>query len=100
MEALLLETPAEQRTGFCFNRMSLQVKLGRKVRGARASAKWIGNILSRIGEAAGVKVNDRTGKCASAQDLRRTTAQDAGRLSSKLPHIPGTDCQLQITLRR
>ena len=33
-------------------------------------------MISRIGKAAGVKVNEKSGKCASAHDLRRTTAQD------------------------
>ena len=76
LEALLLETPEAQRFGFCFNPMSLQVKLGRKVRNPRPSADWVGKIICRIGRAAGIQVNDKTGKCASAQDLRRTTAQD------------------------
>lgn len=76
LESLLLETPEQQRFGFCFNPLSLQVKLGRKVRSPRPSAHWVGKIISRIGKAAGVQVNDKTGKCASAQDLRRTTAQD------------------------
>ena len=47
-----------------------------KVRNQRPSANWVGKIICRIGKAAAVQVNDKTGKCASAQDLRRTTAQD------------------------
>lgn len=73
---LLKETPENHRFGFCFNPMSLQVKQGRKVRFQRPSAKWVGKVISRIGKASGVKVNEKTGKCASAHDLRRTTAQD------------------------
>jgi len=86
-ESVLLETPADQRTGWVFNPGSLQLRIGRKVRHQRPDAEWVGKVVARIGRAAGVIVeppDERTGrpiKYASAHDLRRSCAErllDAG----------------------
>ena len=80
-ETVLLETPPEQRTGWVFNPLSLQLRLGRKVRRERPAAEWVGRVVSRIGEAAGIVVeqaDERTGrpiKHASAHDLRRSCGE-------------------------
>lgn len=80
-EALLLETPPEQRQGWVFNPQSLQVKLGRKVTFQRPDAEWVGKIIARIGKKAGIIVepeDQRTGrptKFASAHDLRRSCGE-------------------------
>jgi integrase len=80
-EALLLETPAEQRHGWVFNPRSLQSKSGRKVRHQRPAAEWVGKVIARIGKKAGVEVepaDERTGrptKYASAHDLRRSCGE-------------------------
>ena len=62
--------------GWAFNPMSLQTKLGRRVRHQRPDAEWIGKVISRIGAAAGVivrpAVGDRQPKYASAHDPRRS----------------------------
>ena len=55
-EVLLLETPKAGRFGWVFNPMSLQTKLRRRVRYQRPDAEWVGKVISRIGEAAGVIV--------------------------------------------
>ncbi|HEY3393490.1 MAG TPA: site-specific integrase, partial [Lacipirellulaceae bacterium] len=61
------------------NPISLQVKLKRRVRQQRPSAKWVGKIISRIGKKAGVIVRPAKGKSkakfASAHDLRRSCAE-------------------------
>lgn len=79
LESLLLETPEPQRFGWVFNPMSLQTKLGRSVRHRRSKAEWVGKIVSRCGEAAGVivraAVGARAAKYASAHDLRRSCAE-------------------------
>lgn len=72
-ERLLLSVPVEDRTGWVFNPGSLQGKLGRSERHGRPNAEWVGKVISRIGKAARVVVNDKSGKFASAHDLRRTT---------------------------
>lgn len=86
-ESLLLETPEEDRKGWVFNPLSLQLRLGRRVRQSRLNAEWVGKVISRIGKAAGVIVdpgNEQTGKppkYASSHDLRRSCAErllDAG----------------------
>lgn len=86
-EAVLLETPAEERTGWVFNPLSLQLKLRRKVRHQRPESDWVGKVISRIGKEAGIVVeqaDERTGrpvKHASAHDLRRSCGErlrDAG----------------------
>ena len=86
-EAVLLEAPESQRSGWVFNPESLQARVGRKARHERLQAEWVGKVISRIGQAAGVIVtpeNIATGspaKYASAHDLRRTCAErmlDAG----------------------
>lgn len=79
LEALLLETPALERFGWVFNPMSLQTKLGRSVRHQRPNAEWIGKVISKVGEAAGIVVrvaggDDGQAKYASAHDLRRSCA--------------------------
>jgi integrase len=80
-EAVLLETRPDRRTGWVFNPMSLQLRLGRKVRHRRPAAEWVGRIVSRIGEAAKIEVeqaDERTGrpiKYATAHDLRRSCGE-------------------------
>jgi integrase len=77
-EVVLLETPPEQRRGWVFEPLSLQLKVGRKVRHQRPDAEWVGKVIAKIGKAAGIVVelaNERTGKpvkFASAHDLRRS----------------------------
>jgi integrase len=77
-EALLQRTPDDQRTGWAFNPLSLQTKLGRTVRHPRASSEWVGKVIGEIGVKAGVVVLTETGgksaKFASAHDLRRSCA--------------------------
>jgi len=80
-EAVLLETPPEHRTGWVFNPMSLQPRLGRKVRHRRPDTEWVGRVVSRIGRQAGIIVeqaDERTGrptKYATAHDLRRSCGE-------------------------
>lgn len=80
-EAILLETPKDQRTGWAFTPLSLQFKAGRKVRHKRPQADWVGKIISRIGKEAKIEVEAaqvRTGrpaKYASAHDLRRSCGE-------------------------
>jgi integrase len=66
----LLATPPAKRTGPVFN------PLPQRVKGARLTTHRVGEIISAIGQAAGVKVatDARTGrlKYASAHDLRRS----------------------------
>jgi integrase len=86
-EAVLLETHVGKRKGWVFNPSSLQLKMGRKPRHARPDAEWVGKVIARIGEEAGVEVepaDERTGrptKYATAHDLRRSCGErlrDAG----------------------
>jgi integrase len=86
-EAVLKETPTDQRKGWVFNPSSLQLKMGRKVRHQRPDAEWVGKVIARIGKEAGIEVepaDDRTGrptKYATAHDLRRSCGErlrDAG----------------------
>lgn len=80
-EAVLLETPPERRTGWVFNPMSLQLRLGREVCHRRPDAEWVGRVVSRIGKAAKIVVeqaNERTGrptKHVTAHDLRRSCGE-------------------------
>lgn len=78
-EALLLETPEPQRFGWVFNPISLQSNVGRRARQQRPLATWVGEVISRIGEAAGIVVRASAGdgrpKFASAHDLRRSCAE-------------------------
>jgi len=80
-ESLLLETPSEQRRGWVFDPLSLQLRIGRKVRHHRPGAEWVGKVVARIGKAAGVVVeqgNERTGrptKYATFHDLRRSCGE-------------------------
>ena len=86
-EAVLLETPEDQRTGWVFNPASLQTRLNRRVRHERFDAEWVGKVVSKIGKAAKVIVEPgddargRKPKYASSHDLRRSCAErllDAG----------------------
>jgi len=84
-ESLLMETPGDDRNGWVFNPLSLETKVGRKPRHERASAEWVGKVITRIGKRAGVVVTPAKGetpaKYASAHDLRRSLAErlyDAG----------------------
>lgn len=86
-EQILLETPSNQRTGWVFNPMSLQTKLGRKALQKRPLSEWVGKIISRIGKEAKIEVEaaqihtGRPAKYASAHDLRRSCGErlrDAG----------------------
>ncbi len=80
-EALLLETPLDDRTGWVFRPESLQMKEGRKPRHDRPDAEWVGKIISRIGKEAGVVVHpgdksrSRPAKFCSAHDLRRSCGE-------------------------
>jgi integrase len=77
-EAVLQEIQEGQRSGWVFNPASLQLKLGRKTEPRRPDAEWVGKVIARIGEAAGIEVepaDERTGrptKFATAHDLRRS----------------------------
>jgi hypothetical protein len=44
LEALLLETSERERFGWCFNPVSLQLKLNRPVRHQRPTAEWVSRI--------------------------------------------------------
>lgn len=78
-ERLLLSAQEFERFGWVVNPMSLQTKLGRRVRHQRPDAEWVGRIVSRIGEAAKIVVEPAKGnrkeKFASSHDLRRTCAE-------------------------
>jgi integrase len=78
-DELLRQTPDADRFGWAFNPMSLQTRLGRRVRHKRPSAEWVSKIVSRIGKAARIVVRGGTGeeaaKFASAHDLRRSCAE-------------------------
>ena len=64
---LLNDVPEDQRTGSVFN--------------LKGQWRWIGRRISKIGEAAGIVVNEKTGKFASAHDLRRAYGERwAGRV--------------------
>ena len=63
-EKLLMRIPKEARTGWVFDPLSLQLRLGRKVRHQRPDAEWVGKVISRIGTRARVEVapaNPKTG---------------------------------------
>ena len=86
-ESLLVETPEEDRTGWVFNPLSLQLRLGRRVRHERFKSEWVAKVITKIGKAARVIVEpgdeskDRKPKFASSHDLRRSCAErllDAG----------------------
>lgn len=80
-EGLLLETPVDQRRGWVFQPLSLQLRIGRKVRHHRPDPEWVGRVVARIGKAAGIIVqpaDERTGrptKYATAHDLRRSCGE-------------------------
>ena len=73
--------------GWLFHPLSLQLHLGRKVQHEPPAAEWVGKVVSRIGEAAGIVVaqaDERTGRpinYATAHDLCRSCGErlrDAG----------------------
>lgn len=80
-EALLNETPTEERTGWVFNPMPLRPSKEGQATAERLEAEWVGKIISRIGRKAIIEVepaNERTGrpaKFASAHDLRRSCGE-------------------------
>jgi len=80
-EKLLLETPVDQRTGWAFEPVSLQLQYGGKPQYPRLEAGWVGKVISKIGQKAKIEVapeNKQTGlpaKFASAHDLRRACGQ-------------------------
>ena len=80
-EAVLLQAPPQPRKGWVFNPISLQTRLGRKVRQSRPESDWVGKVIAQIGRAAGVEVepaDERTGrptKFATAHDLRRSCGE-------------------------
>ena len=86
-EALLLETPEDERTGWIFNPRSLQYHAGRAPRHERHDAEWVGKVITRIGKQAGIVVDSgdatrsKAVKYGSAHDLRRSCSDrlyDAG----------------------
>ena len=63
---LMLEAvPEDERTGFVFDLRATRHYSG------RLASKTVGSIVSEIGRAAGVIVNEETSKPASAHDYRR-----------------------------
>jgi integrase len=74
-----METPEAERAGWVLNPVSLQTKLGRSVRHERPNAEWVGKVISKIGEKAGIVVRPAVGtgvpKYASAHDLRQSCAE-------------------------
>jgi integrase len=77
-ETLLKQVPELERSSWVFEPMSLQHKLGRRVRHKRPNEDWGSKVIVRIGKEAGIVVqeaDERTGrptKYASAHDLRRS----------------------------
>tara|TARA_R110002073_G_scaffold148228_3_gene301259 strand:- start:27082 stop:28338 length:1257 start_codon:yes stop_codon:yes gene_type:complete len=80
-EKLLLETPSDQRTGWAFEPVSLQLQYGGKPQYSRLESGWVGKVISKIGKEAKIEVapeDKKTGlpaKFASAHDLRRACGQ-------------------------
>ena len=83
---LLDDVPQDQRRGPVFN--------------LKGQWRWIGRRISKIGEAAGIVVNEKTGKFASAHDLRRAYGERwAGRVGElDLMRLMRHD-SIQTTLR-
>lgn len=84
-EALVLETPTDQRAGWVFRPISRMMNQSK--REIRPTAAWVGRVISRIGKKAGIVVcpgesrTSKPAKFASAHDLRRGCAErllDAG----------------------
>jgi integrase len=74
--------PSDRKTlGRPPNPPSLQTRIGRRARHGRFDAEWVSKVITRIGKAAGVIVeqaDERTGrpiKYASAHDLRRSCGE-------------------------
>jgi integrase len=80
-EAVLKATPMDDRCGWVFDPVSLNLKFGRTARHGRPTGAWVGKVISRIGEAARVVVEPenkrrkKPAKFASAHDLRRSLAE-------------------------
>jgi integrase len=80
-EDVLLSVEEERRAGWIFSPASLQLKLGRKVSHLRPKSDWVARVISKIGKAAGIVVEEadiKTGrpkKYASAHDLRRSCGE-------------------------
>ena len=80
-EDVLLSVEEERRAGWVFSPASLQLKLGRKVSHLRPKSDWVARVISKIGKAAGIVVEEadiKTGrpkKYASAHDLRRSCGE-------------------------
>ncbi len=78
LEELLQETPEAERCGWVFNPGSLRTKHKRRPSETRPHADWVGKVVSRIGEKAGIVVEPAKGK-PDAADYRPTkyaTAHD------------------------
>ena len=77
-ELLLEETPDHERYGWAFNPVSLHTRIGRTTKNSRLNSEWVGKVITKIGEAAGVVVQPakdvKPAKYASAHDLRRSCA--------------------------
>lgn len=67
----LLRTPEDERYGWVFRPWTPPRGVSKQIE-HRPSAEHVGKVLSRIGKAAGIKVNDT--KFASAHDFRRSFA--------------------------
>ena len=65
----LLQTPQNQRRGFVFDLSGPNTAPGENL-----SDKRVVRIISNIGQAAGVVVDERSGKCATSHDFRRAFA--------------------------
>jgi integrase len=69
-EEFLLAIPEAERQGPVF-----PLTYRRKGRGDAMGSQWVSAVISSIGKRAGVVVNPKTGKTASAHDLRRSFGQ-------------------------
>lgn len=75
-EALLLETPEGQRTGWVFNPQPLPQHQRRRTQ-KRLQGPWVSRVISKISKEAGVATFTRGGQThfATVHDLRRSLAQ-------------------------
>lgn len=78
---LLQRVPVDQRTGWIFNPSQPALKGGGRRIASRPQAEWVGKVISRIGKASGIIVeqeDERTGrpkKFVTAHDLRRSCGE-------------------------
>lgn len=78
---LLQSVPLDQRTGWIFNPSQPELKGGGRRITSRPQAEWVGKVISRIGKASGIVVeqeDERTGrpkKFVTAHDLRRSCGE-------------------------